>query len=69
MYPRSPVLLLLLKWGMVGLWGLVIIMADNKTQILKEYLRNFTTLKGIVISDVDRNGVVPLYHTFSEAEN
>lgn len=41
-------------------------MADNKTQILKEYLKNFATLKGIIISDVDRNGVVPLYYAFSE---
>lgn len=40
-------------------------MTDNKTQILKEYLRNFTTIRGIIISDVDRNGVVPLYYAFS----
>lgn len=40
-------------------------MTDNKTQLLKEYLRNFTTLKGIVISDSNINGVVPLYFAFS----
>ena len=41
-------------------------MTDNKTQILKDYLKNFTTLKGIVISDSSSNGVVPLYYAFSQ---
>ena len=41
-------------------------MSDGKSQILKDYIKNFTTIKGIIISDVDQNGVVPLYSAFSE---
>lgn len=40
-------------------------MTDTKVQLLKDYLRNFTTLRGIIISDSDSNGVVPLYYAFS----
>lgn len=43
-------------------------MTDNKTQLLKDYLKNFSTLKGIVISDSTSNGVVPLYYAFSQPE-